>query len=54
MTSGISDRREQIVRYYGFYTDVFRGLRQKNQEPWLPFFLKKILSGPHVLGEQRI
>ena len=29
MTSHIPDQREQMVRYYGFYSNVSRGLRQK-------------------------
>jgi len=29
MTSHIPDQGEQMVFYYGFYSNVFRGLRQK-------------------------
>ena len=29
MTSHIPDQREQMVRYYGFYSNVSCGLRQK-------------------------
>ena len=29
MISQIPDQGEQMVRYYGFYSNVFRGLRQK-------------------------
>jgi len=32
MTSHIPDQREQMVRYYGFYSNVSRGLRQKENE----------------------
>ncbi len=29
MTTHIPDQGEQMVRYYGFYNNVSRGLRQK-------------------------
>jgi hypothetical protein len=29
MYSPITDQREQTVRYYGFYRNAYRGLRQK-------------------------
>ena len=32
LTSHIPDQREQMVRYYGFYSYVFWGLRQKENE----------------------
>ena len=32
MCSHIPDQREQMVRYYGFYSNVSRGLRQKENE----------------------
>jgi hypothetical protein len=31
MTSHIPDQREQMVRYYGFYSNVSRGMRQKEK-----------------------
>jgi hypothetical protein len=37
MTSHIPDQREQMVRYYGFYSNVSRGIRQKeNQDHLIP------------------
>jgi hypothetical protein len=37
MCSQIPDQAEQIVRYYGFYSNVSRGLRQKeNKDALLP------------------
>jgi hypothetical protein len=37
MTSHIPDQREQMVRNYGFYSNVSRGLRQKeNQDDLIP------------------
>ena len=32
MTSHIPDQGEQMVRYYGFYSNVSRGLRQKENQ----------------------
>jgi hypothetical protein len=41
MTSHIPDQREQMVRYYGFYSNVSRGLRQKeNQDNLIPCVLE--------------
>ena len=31
-TSHIPDQREQRIRYYVFYSNVFRGIRQKENE----------------------
>jgi hypothetical protein len=31
MTSHIPDQGQQMVRYYGFYSNVSRGLRQKEK-----------------------
>jgi hypothetical protein len=35
MTSHIPDPREQMVHYYGFYSNVSRGLRQKENQDTL-------------------
>jgi hypothetical protein len=41
MTSHIPDQREQMVCYYGFYSNVSRGLRQKeNEDDLIPCVLK--------------
>ena len=32
MCTHIPDQREQMVRYYGFYSNISRGLRQKENE----------------------
>jgi hypothetical protein len=41
MCSHIPDQREQMVRYYGFYSNVSRGLRQKeNMDDLIPCVLK--------------
>jgi len=32
MTSHIPDHREQMVRYYGYYSNLSQGLRQKEKE----------------------
>jgi len=32
MTSHIPDQREQMARYYGFYSNGSRGLRQKEDQ----------------------
>jgi len=41
MCSHIPDQREQMVRYYGFYSNVSRGLRQKeNQDTLIPCVIK--------------
>ena len=41
MTSHIPDQREQMVRYYGFYSNVSRGLRQKeNADALIPCILE--------------
>jgi hypothetical protein len=41
MTSHIPDQREQMVRYYGFYSNVSRGLRQReNQDALIPCVLE--------------
>lgn len=32
MTSHIADHSEQMVRYYGFYSNVSRGIRQKEKQ----------------------
>ena len=40
MTSPMRDPREKMVRYYGFYSSVSRGLRQKeNQDALIPCVL---------------
>jgi hypothetical protein len=37
MTSNIPDQGEQMVRYYGFYSNASRGLRQKeNMDIFIP------------------
>jgi len=41
MCSHIPDQREQMVRYYGFYSNVSRGLRQKeNEDALIPCVLE--------------
>jgi len=41
MTSHIPDQREQMVRYYGFYSNASRGLRQKeNQDALIPCIIE--------------
>jgi hypothetical protein len=41
MTSHIPDQREQMVRYYGFYSNVSRGLRQKeNKDDLIPYVIE--------------
>jgi hypothetical protein len=41
MCSHIPDQREQMVRYYGFYSNVSRGIRQKeNQDALIPCVLE--------------
>jgi len=41
MTSYIPDHREPMIRYYGFYNNVSRGLRQKkNQDILIPCVLE--------------
>ena len=41
MTSHIPDQREQMVRYFSFYSNVSRGLRQKeNQDGLIPCVLE--------------
>jgi hypothetical protein len=41
LCSHIPDQREQMVRYYGFYSNVSRGLRQKeNQDDLIPCVLE--------------
>ena len=43
MCSHIPDQREQMVRYYGFYSNVSRGLRQKeNMDGLIPLQSMKI------------
>ena len=43
MTSHIPDQREQMVRYYGFYGNVSRGLRQKeNENALIPCVLEPV------------
>jgi hypothetical protein len=40
-TSHIPDQREQMFRYYGFYSNVSRGLRQKeNQDDLIPCIIE--------------
>ena len=40
MTSRIPNHGEQMVRYYGFYSNVSRGLRQKeNQDALIPLHI---------------
>jgi len=37
MTSHLPNQREQMVRYYGFYSNVSRGIRQKEkQDDYIP------------------
>jgi hypothetical protein len=41
MCSHIPDRGEQMVRYYGYYSNVSRGLLQKkNVDDLIPFILE--------------
>jgi len=47
MCSHIPDQREQMIRYYGFYSNVFRGIRQKeNQDVLIPVQSMEILYEP--------
>ncbi|MBW1673786.1 MAG: hypothetical protein JRJ45_09115 [Deltaproteobacteria bacterium] len=40
MCSHIPDKGEQMVRYYGYYSNVSRGKRkQENQDEWIPCIL---------------
>jgi len=41
MCSHIPNKGEQMVRYYGYYSNVKRGRRKnKNQDEWMPFILE--------------
>ncbi|MGA3086300.1 MAG: hypothetical protein ABSE95_16135 [Thermodesulfobacteriota bacterium] len=55
MTSHIPNHKEQMVRYYGFYGNFSRGLRQiENQDALIPFPFIEIFSKPPHLIEGRI
>ena len=41
MSSHVPDKGEQMVRYYGYYSNVSRGKRKKqNQDEWIPCILE--------------
>lgn len=41
MCSHVPDKREQIVRYYGYYSNVSRGKQQKdNQDGLIPYIIE--------------
>ena len=41
MSSHVPDKGEQMVRYYGYYSNVSRGKRKKqNQDEWIPPILE--------------
>jgi hypothetical protein len=41
MSSHVPDKGEQMVRYYGYYSNVSRGERKKqNQDKWIPCILE--------------
>ncbi|MBN2034679.1 MAG: transposase, partial [Deltaproteobacteria bacterium] len=41
MCSHVPNKGEQMVRYYGYYSNVSRGKRKKeNQDEWIPFILE--------------
>ena len=41
MTSHVPNKGEQMVRYYGYYSNVSRGERKKqNQDEWIPCILE--------------
>jgi hypothetical protein len=42
MSSHIPDKGEQMVRYYGYYSNVCRGRRQKaNQDGVIPYIIEQ-------------
>ncbi len=41
MSSHVPDKGEQMVRYYGYYSNVSRGKRKRqNQDEWIPCILE--------------
>jgi hypothetical protein len=52
LSGHIPDQVEQMIRYYGFYSNVSRELRQKeNQDTPIPStFLKKLFKPSHMIG----
>jgi len=41
MSSHVPDKGEQMVRYYGYYSNVYRGKRKKqSQDEWIPCILE--------------
>jgi hypothetical protein len=41
MSSHVPDKEEQMVRYFGYYSNVSRGKRKKqNQYEWIPCILE--------------
>jgi len=41
MCSHVPNKGEQMVRYYGYYSNVSRGKRKKqNEEEWIPYILE--------------
>jgi hypothetical protein len=41
MSSHVPDKGEQMVRYYGYYSNVSRGKRKRqNQDEWIPYILE--------------
>lgn len=41
MCSHVPNKGEQMVRYYGYYSNVSRGKRKKqNQDEWIPYILE--------------
>jgi len=41
MSSHVPDKGEQMVRYYGYYSHVYRGKRKKqSQDEWIPCILE--------------
>jgi hypothetical protein len=49
MCSHVPNKGEQMVRYYGYYSNVSRGKRKKqNQDEWIPCIL-----GPDESSRER-
>jgi hypothetical protein len=47
MSSHIPDKGEQMIRYYGYYSNVCRGRRQKeNQDGVIPYIIEQQENAP--------
>lgn len=52
MCSHVPDRGEQMVRYYGYDSNVFRGkCRKENQDEWIPCILEPNGAEPLVMED---